>query len=103
MGKMPLGGEQRGGGRDGNPVECGVEVHHLPLREGQEKALEKDDRFAKAGIEVVMRGVQRVPFAFRLHAGIVVQLLRGVVESFAEVLNEIKEGRDFMKKLRTLT
>jgi len=103
MGKMPLRGKERGRGRNGNPAERGVEFRHLALREGKEKALEKDDRFAKAGIEVVMRGVERVPFAFRLHAGIVVQLLRGVGESLAEVLNEIKKGRDFMKKLRTLT
>jgi len=102
MGKMPLRGKQRGGGRDGNPVERGVEFRHLALWEGKEKALEKDDRFAKAGIQVVMRSVERVPFALRQHAGNVVQLLHGVGESLAEVLNEIKEGRDFMKKLRTL-
>jgi len=102
MGKMPLRGKQTGRGRYGNPVERNVEFRHLALREGKEKALEQDDRFAKAGIQVVMRSVERVPFAFRLHAGNVVQLLRGVGESVAEVLNEIQEGRDFMKKLRTL-
>jgi len=102
MGKMPLRGKQRGRSGNGNPVERGVEFRHLALRECKEKALEQDDRFAKAGIQVVMGSVERVPFAFRLHAGNVVQLFHGVGESLAEVLNEIKEGRDFIKKLRTL-
>ena len=54
MGKMPLWGKQRGRGRGRNRVERGVEFRHLAFREGQEKALEQDDRFAKAGIQVVM-------------------------------------------------
>ena len=102
MGKMPPRGKQRRRGRDGNRVERSVEFRQLALRQGQEKAFEQDDRFAKAGIQVVMGSVERVPFAFRLHAGNVVQLFHGVGESLAEVLNQIKEGRDFIKKLRTL-
>jgi hypothetical protein len=99
MGKMPLGGEQRGRRTHGSALECGVEVQQLLLREGQEEAFEKDNRFAEAGIQVVVGGIEQVPFAFRLQGGRVVQLFRGFAEGFVEILDEFQEGRDFMKKL----
>ena len=102
MGKMPLGGQQRGRGRDGRALEGGIELQQLLIREGQEEALEKDDGFAEAGIEVVMGGVEQVPFAFGLQGGTVVQLFPGFAKGFAEILDEFQQGRDFMKKLRTL-
>jgi len=99
MGKMPLGGEQRRRRTHGSAPEGGVEVQQLLLREGQEEALEKDNGFAEAGIEVVVGGIEQVPFAFRLQGGGVVQLFRGVREGFVEILDQFQEGRDFMKKL----
>jgi len=83
-------------------MERGVEVHQLPFRERQEEALEKDDGFTEAGVEVVMGGIEQVPFAFRLNGGRIVQLFRGFGKGFVEVLNELEEGRDFMKELRTV-
>ena len=103
MGKMPLGGEQRRRRGHGSAVECGVELRQLAFGEGQEKAFEKDDRFAEAGIQVVMGGVEEVPFAFGLNGGRVVQFFRSVGEGLVEVINKVEQRRDFMKKLRTLT
>jgi hypothetical protein len=102
MGKMALGGEQWRGRKDGRAMECGVELLQLPFREGQEEALEKDNRFAQTGIEVVMGGVEEVPLAFRLDGGGVVEHLRGTGEGFVEIFNKFEEGGDFMKKLRAL-
>ena len=57
-------------------MERGVERLQLPIRQGMEKAFEEDNGFAKAGIEVVMGGVEEVPFAFRMDGRRVVQLFR---------------------------
>ena len=102
MGKMPLGGEQRRRRTHGSAVQCGVEVQQLLLWKGQEEALEKDNGFPEAGVEVVVGGVEQVPLAFRLHGGRVVQLFRGIAEGFVEILDEFQEGGNFMKELRTL-
>jgi hypothetical protein len=103
MGKMPLGGQQWGRGREGSTQESGVELQQLLIREGQQKALEKDDGFAEAGVEVVMRGIEQIPFALGLHGGGVVQLLHGITEGFVEILDEFQKGGDFVMKLRTMT
>jgi len=92
MGKMPLGGKERGRGWHWSTVECGVEVHQLPFRERQEEALEKDNGFAKAGIKVVMGGVEEVPFLFGSDRRRIVELLRGVGASLIETLDKFLEG-----------
>ena len=73
------------------------------IREGQQKALEKDDGFAETGVEVVVRGIEQIPFALGLHGRGVVQLLRGITEGFVEILDEFQKGGDFVMKLRTMT
>jgi hypothetical protein len=104
MGKMTLGGEQSRsrGGKGGSPQEGGVELLQLLFRECQEEALEKDDRLAEAGIQVVMGGIEQVPFALRVDGEWVVQLFRGAGEGLVEILNQFEKSRDFMKKLRAL-
>src|ERR1700730_1125506 len=102
MGKMTLGGQQRGGGRDGSPVERGVELQQLFIRQGQQETLEKHDGLAEAGIQVVVGGVEQFPFEFGLHGGRVAQLFRGAGEGFVQVLDELQKGRNLVKELRTL-
>lgn len=103
MGKLALGSKKRRRRSESSPVERSVELLQLPLREREEKALEKDYGFAKAGIQVVMGGVEQVPFAFGLNGGRVVQFFGSVGKGLVEVLNKVEQGRDLMKKLRTLT
>jgi hypothetical protein len=103
MGKMTLGGKQGRRRRDGGPVERGAKLRQLHFRERQEEALEKDNGFAEAGVEVVMGGVKKVPLLFGSYRGRIVQLFSGAGAGFIEILDELQEGGDFMKKLRTLT
>ena len=102
MGKMPLGGEERGRDRNGSPAECGVEVQQLLLRQGQEEALEKDDGLTEACVEVVVGAVEQVPFALGPDDGGVVQLFGGMGKRFAQIFDELQEGRNFVEKLRAL-
>jgi hypothetical protein len=103
MGKMPLRGQHWGRGRQGNTLKGGAELQQLLIRERQQKALEKDDGFAEAGVEVVVRGIEQIPFPLGLHGGGVVQRSRGITEGFVEILDEFQKGGDFVMKLRTMT
>ena len=91
MGKMPFRGKQWRGRWERGATQRGVELQQLLIRQGQQKALEKDEGFAQAGIQVVMRGVKRLPFALQFQGGRVVQLLRGVGKRFPEILDQIDE------------
>ena len=102
MGKMPLGSQEGGGRRHRSAAECRVKLQQLVVRKGQEEALEKDDGFAEAGVEVVVGGIKQAPFAFGLQGRRVVQLFRGVGEALAEIFDEFQECGDLMEKLRTL-
>ena len=103
MGKMTLWGKQGSRRRDGGPVERGVKLRQLHFRERQEEALEKDNGFAEAGVEVVMGGVKEVPLLFGSNRGRIAQLFGGAGAGFIEILDEFLEGRNLVKKLRTLT
>jgi hypothetical protein len=62
MGKMS-GARNQAGGRSVRFVDGRLEIWELRVRERMEKRLEKDDRLTKAGIQVVMDGVQQFPIA----------------------------------------
>ena len=91
MGKMPLRGKQGGSGANGSAVEHGVELQQLVVRQRQQEALEKDDRFTEASVEIVVRSVEQIPLEFELHGGWVVQLFRGITKRFVEILDELQE------------
>ena len=102
MGKMPLRDKERGRRRERSPAQPGVKLQQLFIREGQEKALEKHYGFAKAGVDVVVRGVQQVPLELGLHGGRVVQLFRGATKGLVETFDQLHQGGNFVKKLRAL-
>ena len=69
MGKMPLRDQERGRAGERSAAQRGVKLQQLLVRESQEEALEKDNGFAKAGVEVVVGGVEQFPFALRFEGG----------------------------------
>ena len=102
MGKMPLGGKEWGSGGLWSTLERGIEVQQLPFRQCQQEALEKHNGFAKAGVQVVVGGVEEVPFLLGANRGRIVQLFRGVGARLIEIFNKLLKGGNFMKKLGTL-
>ncbi len=103
MGKMPLGKAEPGSGRRVLVQEGGAKLEKLVIREGVEEAFEKDDGLAKAGIEVVMGGIEEVPFALGKIARGVVQFGDGGSESLVEIFDKFEQRGDFVKKLRALS
>lgn len=102
MGKMLLRGKQRRGRGQGSAAEGGAELQQLVLRQRQQEALQQNDGFAEARVEVVVRSIEQVPFALGLKQGWVVQFFRGVAETVVQMLDQLYQGRDFVKKLGTL-
>jgi len=99
MGKMTLWGKQRGGRREERAVECRIELQQLRVRQSQQEAFEKDYGFAEAGIQVIVGGVQLVPFEFWLDGGGVVQGFRSAEEGLVQIFNQLQKSGDFMKEL----
>ncbi|HKM66628.1 MAG TPA: hypothetical protein VJX70_05635 [Candidatus Acidoferrum sp.] len=101
MGKMPLGDEDaRTGGRMGQ--KSGSELKQLVIREGMEEGFEENDGLAEAGVQVVVGGIQEVPFALGKEAIGVVDFRCGRGESFVEIFDELEEGGNFVEELRAL-
>lgn len=46
-------------------MQGGLESGQLDFRESVKKRLKEDDRFAEAGIQIVVDGVQRLPIPIR--------------------------------------
>ena len=102
MGKMPLGEENAGERRRRLLLEGSDEFRDLFGGKSVEKALEKDNGLAEAGIHVVVRRIQESPFALGLERGGVLQIGGGDGEGLFQVFHEIEEGVEFMEELRTL-
>jgi len=68
MGKMGMGQGQGKRLPDVEPVTLKrrAERNKLRIGQGMEKGFEQHQRFAQAGVEVKMVGIQSTPFAFRM-------------------------------------
>jgi len=102
MGNMAPGQDSAGNRGNSVVLEGGGELGELFGRESMEEALEQDDGFAEASIEVVMRAIEDLPFTLRMQGEGILQVSGGTGEGLFEVLDEVNQSGDFVKELRAL-
>ena len=80
----------------------GLEGFELVVRESHEERFQQDDRFPKTSIQVVMSGVNGLPFGLGVQAGAARNLGGGSTKIVIEIIDHLAEGADLMEKLGAL-
>jgi len=79
-----------------------LEGSELVGRKNEQKRLQEDDGFSKAGIDVVMIRVHRLPRSSRIRGGAVEKVRNGMAVIRTEVLHHFTQGTDFGEKLQAV-
>ena len=72
----------------------------LACRKRMQEALQQHRRFAQAGIQVVVYGVQPIPLAVRADELFLRQVFGGSSKTLAQMTDKLGENVDFMQEAR---
>ena len=80
-------------------AEGKVELEELKVRKGNQKALEKDNGFAKAGVEIVMDSLERLPVEVFFQRTAVVEFAGDLYIRIGKIGDQIQKYGEFVLKL----
>lgn len=102
MGNLPGAHGNEAGGVDLFLFQPELEFEELGWRNGVQKAFEDDEAFAKAGIEVIVVGVEDLPIPVGIKAVTFPQIVDGGQEIRPEIFDEVGKGVRFKQELSFL-
>jgi len=78
----------------------GEELLQLAFRQGVKEGLEENDALPQTGIQIVVRGIEDIPIAAGVQGVAGEDFLRSGLKVSSKLLDELREGGDFVDELR---